>query len=660
LAFVYQFYASGAGRSGAHGLRHLFPAYIIRRFSQWARRNKAGVHCRVVATFWLFTGILLIRRFYQGIIRLLFVHGQVLSVTMVYPLAHPSPWNEPPGILSLSIAGFYFLAPLTFHLHISFPVALGTNRQRKWALSLLYLAALASLLAWLSGQQTLRQIGELYTILVFTLSIAMLIYAYTFRATPDSRRRLRIIWFGTLLAIVPANIFCFVPGLYGWPTRIPVWLVGLLLTTVPLSYLYAVTRQNLFGIDRLLNRTLVYLILAAGILSVYLVPLIYFYNVLSISWLGQAVTAAGVTLVIGWNFIWLRTYIQCLVDRLFYGGWYDYPEVVETISSTLSRSLERGQLIEVLTRQVPQLMHLHPGSLFFGAAPADSALKTQHPYMRFSFNLQGGMKAGWHVAGHRDGEDFSADDRRILKTLARQAEIALNNVILVEALRSQLEEIQSSRKTLMRIQHQLLRSREEERSHLARELHDGPLQTLIGMNIKLGMLQNSLTFGENSAIQELRVEVRNLLDDLRTVCSELRPPMLDALGLGAALRYMSEEWSEQHGIAIQLNLPQDAILRSLPIEKTLNLYRVTQEALTNIARHACAEKATITMRKVGGTYELSIQDDGCGFLVPEALHELAATDHFGLVGILERVELIGGTLMVNSELGQGTLVQVRL
>ncbi len=614
----------------------------------------------VVAIFWLFTGFLLIRRFHQEIVRLLFVQGQILSVTMVYPLAHPSPWQAPPGFLRLSIAAFYFLAPLTLQIHISFPVVLGTTRQRKWALILLYLGALASLLAWLSGSRLLRQIGEFYTLTIFTLSIAVLIYAYAFRATPDSRRRLRIIWFGTLLAIIPTNIFYFVPGLYGWPVRLPVWMVGLLLIIVPVSYLNAITRQNLFGIDRLLNRTLVYVILASSIFAVYLAPLIYLYNVLSIGWLGQAVVSAGITLVIGWNFTWLRTRIQRLVDRLFYGGWYDYAEVVETISHALARSLERAQVTEVLMSQVPRLMRLNPGKFFIGDSSDSRTLHEQLPYLAFSFDLQGGMKAIWQVAGHRDGEGLSADDRRILKTLAQQAEIALNNVILVEALRRQLEEIQSSRETLTRIQHQLLRSREEERARLARELHDGPLQTLIGMNMQLGILQSSISYRDNGALQELRSEVRNLLEDLRQVCSELRPPMLDALGLGAALRALTEEWSLQHGITIQLVLPKDANLRSLPVEIAVNLFRVTQEALTNIARHARAEKVVIMIKTNNDVHELSIQDDGCGFHVPAILHDLAVNNHFGLVGIRERVELIGGSLVIKSELGEGTLVQVRL
>jgi signal transduction histidine kinase len=614
----------------------------------------------VVVTFWLFTGVLLLRRFEQRIVRLLFVHGQVLSVTMVTPLAFPGPWAEPPGILRLSIAGFYTLAPLTVHMHLTFPVTLGSKYRRRQFLGALYAAAFASMLAWLVEQPTLRQIGEFYTITVFTTSIAILVYAYFFKATPYSRRRLRIIWFGTLLGIVPANVFYFVPGLYGLPTQIPVWMVGLLLVIMPVSYLYVITRENLFGIDRLLNRSLVYILLASGILLICLVPLVFIYNVLSIGWLGQAIVSSGITLVVGWNFIWLRTRIEHLVGRLFYGGWYDYPQVVDKISDALARSLTRERVTEVLTQQVPDLMRLYPGELTIGQDIEGGKTRITQPALEFRFHLQDGFQANWYARGHQNGEDFSSKDRRILNTLATQAEIALNNVILVEALRRQLEEIRSSRATLSMIQRQLLRSREEERSRLARELHDGPLQILIGMNIQMGLLSQNTPSSLGSTLHELRAEVRDLLDNLRAVCTELRPPMLDTLGLGAALRALAADWSQQHDMPLELDLPQDDNLHTLPDEKAVNFYRVAQEALVNIARHAGAKNVIVRLKKDESHYELSICDDGCGFNLPDNLHELAVQNHFGLVGIQERAELIGGQLAVWSEPGQGTVVQIRM
>jgi signal transduction histidine kinase len=151
-----------------------------------------------------------------------------------------------------------------------------------------------------------------------------------------------------------------------------------------------------------------------------------------------------------------------------------------------------------------------------------------------------------------------------------------------------------------------------------------------------------------------------LLDNLRAVCTELRPPMLDTLGLGAALRALAADWSQQHDMPLELDLPQDDNLHTLPDEKAVNFYRVAQEALVNIARHAGAKNVIVRLKKDDSHYELSICDDGCGFNLPDNLHELAVQNHFGLVGIQERAELIGGQLAVWSEPGQGTVVQIRM
>jgi signal transduction histidine kinase len=287
------------------------------------------------------------------------------------------------------------------------------------------------------------------------------------------------------------------------------------------------------------------------------------------------------------------------VDQLFYGGWYDYPGVVEAVSDALSRTLDREQLTDVLTRQVPALMQLHSGEFWIGEqGQSPPLLLSPSPHLHFPLTFQQQVRGLWTVGLRRDGEDFSAADQRILKTLAHEAEIALNNTLLVETLRRQLDEIRASRETLAQAQRQLLRSSEEERGRLARELHDGPIQALVGLNMQLGLLLGraspppaasggtlplSQTLGEGEgrgggegdssltdALTAMRAEVRELLSELRQVCAELRPPMLDTLGLGAALRALAEEWSAQCGVAVQLDLPPDATLRPLPGEVAVN------------------------------------------------------------------------------------------
>jgi len=693
----------------------------------------------VALTFWGVGGLLLLRRPHQKEVRLVFLLAQTCAVLLLFPLAHPAPALVPVWGLRLSSACLHLAAPLLLHLYLSFPVQLGTRHQRRGWLGAAYGAALIAAAVRFLGSPLARW-GSLLVIGEVAAALAILIYVYLRRATPDGRRRVRLVMFSNLVAVVPPLLFYVLPELAHASPRMPEWLVGLCLVTAPLSYLYATVRHNLFGIDRLLNRAAVYAILSLGILLLYAGPLLLLYRFLPgdpSTGSGQALPAQalgviGLALGVGLTFDWTRRQVQRWVDRLFYGGWYDYPGVVEIVSDALARTLEREQLTEVLTRQTPALMQLHPGHLDISAlaqlthSPIYQSTNSpiyqsthspiyqstnlpthQSTHLTFPLVFQGQTRGLWTVGPRRDGDDFTPADRRILATLAREAEIALGNVLLVETLRGQLDELRASRASLAQAQRQLLRSREEERGRLARELHDGPIQVLVGLNIQLGLLlaggrgqetgdrgqtmasetkigashsgvealaglvgcgeqpakASSPADGPNiysriDALAAMRGEVRELLADLRQVCAELRPPMLDTLGLGAALRALAEEWSGEYGIATRLDLPADAELRLLPGEATVNLYRVVQEALTNVARHAGASTVSIRLAWEGARLVLTIADNGRGFSVPAVLHDLTAHGHFGLAGMAERVALIGGAMAVTSAPGQGTTIRV--
>jgi signal transduction histidine kinase len=621
----------------------------------------------VVLVFWLFSLVLLVRRFHQPVIQLLFYHSQVLAITMVYPLSTPFPWPpNPPGLLYLSIVGFYFLGPLTFHLNSTFPVQLGSPAQRRFFLTATYVLALVAIWTWRSGNLLLKKAGEIYTIGLLLASILAMIYAYLSHATPAERRRMRVIWFGTITAIFSTNIMFFIPGLFGWPILMPVWVAGLLLLLVPASYIYTITRQNLFGIDRFLNRSLVYFLLVVGIAAVYFFLLTRLYSLFHLEPMLQALISAGLTVLIAFNFHWLYAWIQRLVDRAFYGRRYDYAEVVDQVSSVLSQCHDRQSAAEALAHQTAELMNLKEGKLFLGD-PTTGDRPTAA--LRFDFNLEGGHHAIWWVAGRLDGEVFSSEDRRILNTLARQAEITLNNIVLVEGFRRQIEEIRLSREALADMQRQMMRSREDERARLARDLHDGPIQSLVGLNVQLGMLVSTLSESAAAttyhktppqgdslprALSEMREDIRVLLSGLRRVCVELRPPMLDMVGLGAAVRGLAQEWAQHHPVALVLDLPPDADLHGLPDETAVNLYRIVQEALKNISLHAAAKNVSIAIRGDASCLELRIVDDGCGFEVDRVLAQAPGKGHFGLAGMQERSELIGAELRIRSAPGSGS------
>ncbi len=614
----------------------------------------------VALAYWGSSVLLLVRRSQQKQIRLIFLAAQTLAITLLLPIAYNYPRFMPQWALDLSVACLFLSAPLILHHCVTFPIELGAPRQRRWVLSLLYALALLNVIAWFGVPGLGTRPGAISTALVIAAALVAAIYVYVRRASSDDRRRLRLILFSTLLAGGPPLLFYLAPAILNYPYHIPLWMIGFFTLVIPPTYLYAILQHNLFGIDHLLNRALVHALLSLSILLLYLGPFVLIYRFRPNDMLAQMMVAAGLTLLVGLSFDWTRTRVQRWVDLFFYGGWYDYPHVVETISDALAHCIKREQLTRALTHQTPAMMQLNSGQLYISQASIVPPPAASLQQMQFPLTFQGQIHGVWIAGPRRDGQDLSDADRRILKTLARQAETALGNVLLVEALRRQLEEIRASREILALAQRQLLRSREAERARLARELHDGPLQNLIGLNMQLGLLlaSDKVDTPVTDELEDMRAKVQYLLADLRQVCAELRPPMLDTLGLGAALRALSEDWSVQHNIPIRLDLPADAALRVLPGEAAVNIYRVAQEALTNVARHAQAHTVNLSLHWDATHLTLTIQDDGQGFVLPDVFSDLAVQGHFGLVGIQERVNLIGGQLAIESSPHRGATVRI--
>ena len=631
--------------------------------------NRAGtISAILVALIFWGVGLLLLRRRFRRLdVRLLFLLFQACAVALVIGLAYPRFRLPQPWLVSLATTSLIVAAPLLLHFHLTFPVLLGTPRRRGGILAPLYgLALVGAADAWRRPVPWTSP-AIFGALLVGIAAFGVAAFVYFRRASTDGRRRVRVAFAGTIVGLaLPMAAYILPNALMGYSPAIPRWSVSLFLVIMPLSYLYAISRHDLFSIDHLLNRATVYAVISTEIFALCLAVLVLLYRAVPDNSPLQVGVIAGLTLFTALTFQSARTRIQRRVDRLFYGGWYDYPGVVEQASAALTRSREWTDLAGILTREIPVQMHLCGGRLVVGERSASTLEAEAKAGLEVALDCGDQACGTWTVGPRRDGEDLNPGDRRILQTLAREAEITLSNVLLLEALRGQLDEIRASRETLVLLQHQLLRSREEERGRLARDLHDGPIQTLVGMNMQLGLLtpktgtaapEEGSPNGE--ALQDIRAEVRGLLNELRQVCTALRPPMFDTLGLGAALRALGEDWSGQHGVALQLDLPPNATLRSLPEEVALNLYRVAQEALSNVAHHAHAHRVSLGVAwdASSGRLDMAIQDDGRGF-TPAAIEDLTGQGHFGLAGLRERIALIGGEWRLESSPGQGTTVRV--
>lgn len=205
---------------------------------------------------------------------------------------------------------------------------------------------------------------------------------------------------------------------------------------------------------------------------------------------------------------------------------------------------------------------------------------------------------------------------------------------------------------------QVTRVQEDERKRIARELHDDVSPSLLLLIQRLDTItsrtQRKLPKSLVENLEGLRSQAIEALDGLRRCAQDLRPRILDDLGLVAALDWMAEDMVKNQGIDARVEAMGTE--RSLPAEVELLLFRIAQEALTNTRRHAEASRAVVKLEFEDNKLKMTISDNGRGFQLPERIGDLASTGKLGLAGMQERARLLGGTLRIQSELGKGTQV----
>ena len=213
-----------------------------------------------------------------------------------------------------------------------------------------------------------------------------------------------------------------------------------------------------------------------------------------------------------------------------------------------------------------------------------------------------------------------------------------------------------SRRTLREFSASIVDAREEERRRIARELHDELGQRLMAMKLELATLPEPALQGAGAGRTQAMIE---MLDDtvasVRRIAKGLRPPMLDDLGLDAAIEWLVSEFRQHHPIQVDLAMKPGKTV--VPPDVGIALYRILQEGLTNIARHAGASKARVVLTQTATDWRLALEDDGVGF---PRVGTPAKRGSFGLIGMRERVLLLGGTLTTRNLVGGGARVDIRI
>ncbi len=477
------------------------------------------------------------------------------------------------------------------------------------------------------------------------LTFIVLVYRYSRESSAGTRRQLR--WLMTSLCIyVGAGILGNVAPLFGEDghgfARMLVQIsVYSSLMFVPFSIGVIVLERRSKYLPHAFNRTMVYMVLSVFIVSAYALL------VGSIGYLIQGKAHAVVTMLatglLAVMFQPLRSGVQRAVNQLVYGKRDDPYRILSKLTEQLESSLTHQSLLSSVAEKVANALQIpyaaietysHGGIEQFAVygAPADDSVSIELEVK--------GIAVGRLILGvHRLEEALPPGTRHMIEDLVRQVSIAVQTYSLSDDLHRSRE--------------RLVNAREEERRRLRRDLHDGLGSSLASMTLHLNeALRHHREQPERSkqALETVQQQMRESISDIRRLVYSLRPPTLDEFGLAFALQ---ELIMQVQSSSLQISLEGTDRELALSAASEVAVYRIVQEALTNVVRHARASKCQIRLNEEDGMLHIRISDNGRGM-------PAHVKPGIGMRSIRERAEELGGTFELESVPGNGTRIHIRL
>jgi two-component system, NarL family, sensor kinase len=558
-------------------------------------------------------------------------------------------------LYKLTTLGAYSLFWITgFHFATIFPRPLPVIQRKPWLLPVGYILAFVTILTWILVSRT--QAGSTLewlqlwipvegVIAGLFLTLALVAFFTQFRIHKSGATRQQIRWvvWAALLSGGAGLLLYILPGITGG-TAINPNLVGVIVLTFPLAFAVAILRYNLFEIDRLINRTLVYGALTVFSGSVYLlvVGTLAIFTQVQGNWFVSLV-ATGVVAIL---FHPMRETINRWVNRRMYGDRDEPFEVLARLGQRLETTLSPDTVLPTLVETIAQALKLPYVALSFdesGEKPAASYGRPITSTQVYPLVNQGEVIGELLISRRAEDEDFTENEVRLLGSIARQAGAAVHTVRLAA-------DLQRSRQRLVTAQ-------EEERRRLRRDLHDGLGPTLAAHLLKIGLARSHVQRDAEKTdqyLEQLENETEDILAEVRRLVYNLRPPSLDQLGLSGAIHACAGDYNHPSGDAgqmrVQVRTPEKT--PELPAAVEVAAYRIVQEAMTNAHRHSHATLCTIDLF-IQDELHLSISDNGRGLGTKKITG-------IGLQSMRERAVELGGSFKIRESEAGGTKIYVTI
>jgi signal transduction histidine kinase len=569
-------------------------------------------------------------------------HGALLSSSVTYT-----------ATLNDLHVGLHVVSGLAYlYALLVFPDGRLMPRCSAWLLATIGGAAVGSILVF---HAEVLFFVVYFGFLIPVVGLSSLAFRRRLSADPLTRQQIGIVMWalGLVLTVALLLLACFLTP--AAPRRDQVFpltseqvayttleLFSVLFALVPIALFVGIVRYHLFGV-RLIARALVYGTLTVCILAVYGII------VGGVGLVSGTSNSAGVSLLacaaIALLFQPMRERLQRGAYRLVYGEGDEPYRILARLGARLEAALAPEAVLPTIVDTVRESLRLPYAAIVLAGAPdvgpAASSGRASDTPLRVPLSYQQELMGELLVAQRGPSEPFTRSERRLLEDLARHAGVATHAVQLTS--------------DLQRAQRRLVHAVEEERRRLRRDLHDGLGPTLAGQVLRAGTARRLLSTdadGADALLAKLETDLKQAIGDLRAIVHNLRPPVLEQLGLAGAIESSVARLAASSGLVFELHLSCNGLC-SLPAAAEVAAFRIVEEALANVVRHARAGKCEVRVAP-GDTLDVEVVDDGVG--LPDTLPKLGV----GLASMRERAAELGGTCVIESPAAGGTRVVARL
>ncbi|MFC1899492.1 histidine kinase [Chloroflexota bacterium] len=475
---------------------------------------------------------------------------------------------------------------------------------------------------------------------------------------------------------------------------------------------YAVSRFHMLDIRFVLREGLVYSSLTIFLTSLYLL-LLFILQSFFHDWTGfnSIALAAGFALLIAILSNPLMNILQRGIDRVFFRETFDYRQLLLHFSNRINNVLDLNELSESIMDPIARVFHTRQVSLLFPrnesgdfttqfvreTSPRETVpelkLNNGSPIVNWlasegkalsqeSIEILPQFKSLWEtektlfndskikllcpirskgeligilaVGEKQSGTIFTSEEIDLLMTIANEAAIAIENARMLDSLRN--EQLRADQ-----LLGQVVQVQEEERERISADLHDGVAQWLAAASYQIQTINTLLSRngGDKAAIELTTMEntIDRSLKELRRVVIGLRPPALDELGLRHSLRHILEDLKKDE---IECIFKETGMSVRLPSSIEIAVFRIVQETLNNIRKHANASQVYLHLHLQSNQLLVEIRDNGKGFDLYQTLDSAISVGHMGLLGMKKRAETLGGAFKIKTEVGMGTIITLEL